>query len=447
MKTKVDTRVAQEPKTVAIITLGCSKNTVDSEILAGHLKGSNFVQTTNAEEADAVVINTCGFIDAAKEESINTIIEAGNLKKSGKLKTLIVAGCLSARYGDELKEGLPEVDHFFGTEDYGNILKALSEDLKYNLLGEHKKVQRILSTPNHYAYLKISEGCDNPCSFCAIPIMRGGHISKPKEELIEEVELLVAQGIKEIVVVGQDTTFYGLDTAERRRSLGDLLRAISDVPGVEWIRLMYAYPAKFPREILDVIAERDNICKYIDMPMQHISTNVLKSMRRGITRRTLEELVAHIRERVPGITMRTTFIVGYPSETEADFEELCDFVRQIRLDRIGVFTYSQEDDTYADILGDPIPQDVKEDRKIRLMEIQRQISYEKNQEKIGKQIKVLIEEDHNGEYQGRSESDAPEVDNEIFVQTSIPLKPGDFVIAEIDDASEFDLFGRFVRMA
>lgn len=431
--------VPSHDNSVAIVTLGCSKNTVDSEILAGHLKAANLTFAESAGQANSLIINTCGFIDMAKEESINTILEAAALKKAGKLQTLIVAGCLSERYADDLRAEMPEVDHFFGTEAYSNILKVLSPDLKYNLLGE-----RVLSTPSHFAYLKISEGCDNPCSFCAIPIMRGKHRSKPKEQIISEMNSLVRQGVKEFVVVAQDLTYYGLDMYGNR-ALADLLKEMSDVQGAEWIRLMYAYPAKFPKDILPVIAERDNICKYLDMPLQHISTNVLKSMRRGITRRATEELIGEIRSVVPDITLRSTFIVGYPSETQADFDELCDFVSEVKLDRVGAFLYSQEDDTYAYILGDSIPSDVKEERKKTLMEIQKGISLEKNQAKIGSTIKVLIEENVNGEYQARSEADAPEVDNEVFVRSpDKELTPGDFVMVEIEDASEFDLYGTLV---
>jgi ribosomal protein S12 methylthiotransferase len=428
----------KKANTVSVITLGCSKNTVDSELLSGYLRSANLELMPEPEQAESVVINTCGFIDLAKEESVNAILEAANLKKKGKISTLIVAGCLSERYADDLRKEIPEVDHFFGTEAYGNILKVLSPDLKYSLLGE-----RVLSTPSHYAYMKISEGCDNPCSFCAIPLMRGKHRSKPLEDLVREAQSLTRQGVKEISLVAQDSTCYGLDI-HGKRTLDSLLRALSDASGAEWIRLMYAYPAKFPREILPVIAERDNICKYIDMPMQHISTNMLKSMRRGITRRATEELIDHIRTTVPGITLRTTFIVGYPGETEADFQELCDFVSTGVIDRMGVFTYSQEDDTYAYILGDPIPQEVKDERRQILMDIQKENSYNRNQALIGSRIKVLVEQEINGEYQCRSQADAPEVDNEIYIRSEKQLAPGDFVLAEIDDAAEFDLFGMAV---
>lgn len=421
---------------VHIITLGCSKNTVDSEILAGHLKANSLELATDANDAEALVINTCGFIDAAKEESVNTILAAVELKKQGTLKTLVVAGCLSERYGDDLRLEIPEVDHFFGTEAYEPILRALSPNLKYTLMGD-----RQLSTPKHYAYLKISEGCDNPCSFCAIPIMRGTHRSTPMETLVSNAKGLVAQGVKEIVLVAQDLTFYGLDIYGKR-SLADLLRALSDESGATWIRCMYAFPSKFPLDILPVIRERANIATYLDMPLQHASTNVLKSMRRGITRRATEELLDTIRQEIPDITLRSTFIVGYPSETQADHEEMLEFLAKQRLDRVGAFLYSQEDDTYAYILGDPIPREVKEERMQAVMAVQREISLEKNFAKIGSTIKVLVEEEIEGEYSCRSEADAPEVDNEIFVRTETPLALGSFVNVVIDDAAEFDLFGR-----
>lgn len=421
-------------KRVHIVTLGCSKNTVDSETLAGHLSANSFTLAPTIDDADTVIINTCGFIDAAKEESVNTILAAGQLKKTGKIETLVVAGCLSERYGDELRAEIPEVDHFFGTEAYEPILRALSADLKYSLLGE-----RVVSTPKHYAYLKISEGCDNPCSFCAIPIMRGGHRSIPADELVRSAQSLVAQGAKELVLVAQDLTYYGLDVSGKR-GLADLLRRLSDESGADWIRCMYAYPSKFPFDILDVIRERSNICTYLDMPLQHASTEVLKSMRRGITRRTTEDVLRRIRDEVPDITLRTTFIVGYPNETQEYFDELLRFVEEQRFDRLGVFTYSQEDDTYADILGDPIPADVKESRKIQLMDIQRDISAQKNAALIGSRIRVLVEEEINGEYRCRSEADAPEVDNEVYVRSATPLVPGTFVDVTVDDAAEYDLF-------
>ena len=413
--------------TVSVITLGCSKNTVDSEVLSGHLKAAQLNLVDDPEQASTVIINTCGFIDLAKEESVSAILEAAKLKKQGKIDTLIVAGCLSERYGNDLRNEIPEVDHFFGTEAYSNILKVVSPDLKYALLGE-----RVISTPQYYAYMKISEGCDNPCSFCAIPLMRGQHRSKPIEDLVREAQSLTKQGVKELILVAQDSTCYGLDIYGKR-SLDSLLRALSDASGAEWIRLMYAYPSKFTKEIFPVIEERDNICSYIDMPMQHISTQMLKSMRRGITRKTTEELIHHIKETVPGITLRTTFIVGYPGESTG------------ALDRMGVFTYSQEDDTYAYILGDPISQEVKDERRTILMDIQKQISHDANQELIGKRVRAMVEQEINGEYQCRTEKDAPEVDNELYVRSDKPLKPGDMIWVEIDDAAEFDLFGHIVE--
>lgn len=421
---------------VHIITLGCSKNTVDSETLAGHLTANNMELAESVEDADTLVINTCGFIDTAKEESVNTILEAAQLRKDGSLRQLVVAGCLSERYGDDLRKEIPEVDHFFGTEAYEQIIKAISPDLKYSLLGD-----RILSTPQHFAYLKISEGCDNPCSFCAIPIMRGTHRSTPIETLVKNAQNLVSQGVKEIVLVAQDLTYYGLDIYDKRR-LADLLTALSDESGAEWIRCMYAYPAKFPLDILPVIRDRKNICNYLDMPLQHASTNVLKNMRRGITRRATEELLDQIRQQVPDITLRSTFIIGYPSETESDVDELMEFLQQQQLDRVGVFKYSQEDDTYAYILGDPIPDDVKDARVQRVMELQGEISLAKNLAKIGSTQRVLIEEDLTGEYRGRTESDAPEVDNDVYVRSDRPLALGSFVDVTIDDAAEFDIFGQ-----
>jgi len=420
---------------VHILTLGCSKNTVDSEILAGHLASNQMELATSAEDADTVIINTCGFIDAAKEESVNTILEAAQMKREGSLQRLVVAGCLSERYGDELRAEIPEVDHFFGTEAYEQIIKALSPNLKYSLLGE-----RILSTPQHFAYLKISEGCDNPCSFCAIPIMRGTHRSTPIETLVSNARGLVAQGVKEIVLVAQDLTYYGLDVYGDRK-LADLLRALADDSGAEWIRCMYAYPAKFPLDILPVIREKRNICSYLDMPLQHASTNVLKNMRRGITRRATEELLDTIRQSVPDITLRSTFIVGYPSETDADVDELMEFLEKQQLDRVGVFQYSQEDDTYAYILGDPIPPEIKQSRTERVMELQAEISLAKNLRKVGSVQRVLIEEIVDGEFRGRTESDAPEVDNDVYIRSENHIECGSFVDVIIEDAEEFDLFG------
>jgi ribosomal protein S12 methylthiotransferase len=420
---------------VHIVTLGCSKNTVDSETLAGHLTANQLTLASSPEDADTLVINTCGFIDQAKEESVNTILEAAALKRQGAIQKLVVAGCLSERYGDDLRAEIPEVDHFFGTEAYEQIIKAISPDLKYALLGE-----RILSTPKHYAYLKISEGCDHPCSFCAIPLMRGKHRSIPEDTLIASAKNLTSQGVKELVLVAQDLTYYGKDTSDER-TLARLVERMANESGADWIRLMYAYPSKFPLDVLKVIRDNSNVCTYLDMPLQHASTEVLKNMRRGITRRTTEELLDHIRQEIPGIVLRSTFIVGYPSETESDVDELAGFIEQQRFDRLGVFTYSQEDDTYAYILGDPIAAEVKEARRQRIMDIQRDISFAKNQAKVGTIQRVLIEEEINGEYRGRTEADAPEVDNEIYVRSEKVLQPGMFVDVLVDDAIEFDLFG------
>ena len=424
---------------VHILTLGCSKNTVDSETLAGHLKANSLELAEDIDQADTLVINTCGFIDQAKEESVNAILEAAKLRNSGQLKQLVVAGCLSERYGDDLRREIPEVDHFFGTEAYEQIIKAISPDLKYALLGD-----RILSTALPYAYLKISEGCDHPCSFCAIPVMRGNHRSIAQETLVESAKSLVSQGAKEIVLVAQDLTYYGMDT-QGKRVLADLLERLAGESGATWIRLMYAYPSHFPKDVLRVIRDTPNICSYLDMPLQHASSEVLKNMRRGITRRATEELLDHIRQEVPDITLRSTFIVGYPSEKESDVDELAEFISQQRFHRLGVFTYSQEDDTYAYILGDPIPQEVKEQRRARIMDIQRQISYEYNQSRIGTTTTVLIEEEMSGEWRGRTQADAPEVDNEIYVRSDQPLTIGTFVDVEIEDATEFDVFGTSVR--
>ncbi len=438
MHTKSQARSESDIQTVSVLTLGCSKNIVDSETLMGGISKHNLALCDAPEDADALIINTCGFIEQAKEESINTILDATRLKSAGTIKKLIVAGCLSDRYGEDLRREIPEVDHYFGTMAFDEILKVLTPDFKYDLLGD-----RVLTTPAHFAYLKISEGCDNPCSFCAIPLMRGGHKSRPIEEIEAEVRTLVGQGVKEFVVVAQDLTYFGLDLYGKR-VLADLLRRISDIDGVRWIRLMYAYPAKFPRDILPVIAERSNICNYLDMPLQHVSTDVLKSMRRGITRRATEELIDHIRSAVPDIHLRTTFICGYPAEQTQHFDELCEFVAKTAFERLGVFQYSQEDNTVAHLLGDSVSVEEKERRCQALMEIQREISLAKNEQKIGSRLEVVIDEQRGGEYQGRSEFDAPEVDNEVFVRSAGHLSPGDFVTIEVTDASEYDLFGDLV---
>jgi ribosomal protein S12 methylthiotransferase len=427
---------------ISVITLGCSKNTVDSERLMGQFKLNGFDMTGDPNGADTVIINTCGFIEAAKEESINTILSAIELKKKGKLRKVIVAGCLSERYIKELKTEIPEVDAFFGTEAYEGIVNHLGGKLKYELLGE-----RVITTPKHFAYLKISEGCDNPCSFCAIPLMRGAHKSKPLADLMAEAELLARRGTKELVLIAQDTTDYGADLGQKR-NLALLMNALSGIIGIEWLRLLYVYPSHFPEDLIDEIARNPRICKYIDMPLQHISDNVLKSMRRGITRRRTEELIRRLRERIPGLTLRTTFIVGYPNETETDFLELCDFVRETGFDRLGVFSYSTEENTPSYILGDPVSAEIKEERKATLLEIQKEISFEKNKSFIGGKIRTLIDRTENGSYIGRSERDAPEVDGEIIIRRSDQtIRIGEFYDVEIYDCNEYDLFAKLPLLA
>jgi ribosomal protein S12 methylthiotransferase len=424
---------------ISVITLGCSKNTVDSERIIGQLKLNNLNLVDDPETADSVIINTCGFIDAAKEESINTILSAIELKKQGKIKKVVVAGCLSERYMNDLKKEIPEVDVYFGTEEYEGIVEEFGGDLKYELLGE-----RDLSTPKHFAYLKISEGCDNPCSFCAIPLMRGLHKSKPIEELIAESTSLAKKGVKELIIIGQDTTDYGKEIYNER-VLAKLLNEISEIPNIEWIRLLYAYPSHFPDSVIEAIAENPKVCKYLDMPLQHISDPVLKSMRRGITSRRTKELLYKIKERIPGITLRTTFITGYPNETDKEFAELCEFVKDIRFDRFGVFKYSVEENTPGYLLGDPVPDEVKEERLAALMEIQKEISLEKNRELIGKKIKVLIDRKETDKYIARSERDAPEVDGEIILKNGENLlEIGKYYDVEINDCNEYDLFGKFI---
>ncbi|KUO63656.1 ribosomal protein S12 methylthiotransferase RimO [bacterium BRH_c32] len=424
---------------ISIITLGCSKNTVDSERLMNQLKLNNFSLVDDSNDADSVIINTCGFIDAAKEESINTILEAIELKKSGKFKKVVVAGCLSERYKDELLKEIPDVDAFFGTEKYEEILKEFGADLKYELLGE-----RSLTTPKHFAYLKISEGCDNPCSFCAIPLMRGLHKSVPMEDLLKEVKFLADKGVKEINIIGQDTTDYGKET--NNRNAAELIRKITEVAGIEWVRLLYAYPSHFPDDLIDEIANNPKVCKYVDMPLQHISDKVLKSMRRGITKRRTIELLEELKKRVPGITLRTTFIVGYPAETETEFHELCEFVKEMEFDRVGVFNYSVEENTPSFILGDPVPDEVKEERKSLLMEIQKEISTKKNERLIGTTTRVIIDGKEGDFYIGRTERDAPEVDGEVLINAEYnTLKVGNFYDIEIDDSNEYDLFGNLAK--
>ncbi|HEY6626879.1 MAG TPA: 30S ribosomal protein S12 methylthiotransferase RimO [Ignavibacteriaceae bacterium] len=422
---------------VSVITLGCAKNTVDSERLLRQLQLNNLDLRLNPSEADTVIINTCGFIEAAKEESINTIMNAVASKKSGITKRIFVAGCLSQRYKVDLQKEIPEVDVFFGTEDYEKIVKELGGELKKNLLGE-----RVVSVPSHTAYLKISEGCDHPCSFCAIPIMRGLHKSKSIEDLVEETEFLARNNTKELVLIAQDTTDYGKDLYNKR-NISELVSRLSEVKGIEWIRMMYAYPSRFPEDLIDEIKNNDKVCKYIDIPLQHISDSILKSMRRGITSRQTKELLSQLRKEIPELVLRTTFIVGYPGETEKDFQELCDFVEEFKFERMGTFIYSQEENTGSYDLGDPVPDEVKRTRQSRLMEIQREISAEKNGKLIGNELKILVESLDGDFYVGRSYRDAPEVDGEVLIPSNgNRIIPGNFYIAEVYDSDEYDLFAR-----
>ncbi len=420
---------------VSIITLGCSKNTVDSERLMNQIKLNKLKLIDNPDEADTIIINTCGFIEAAKQESINTILNAVSLKNQGKMKKILVAGCLSERYMEDLRGEIPEVDAWFGTEKYEDILNELGGELKYELLGE-----RVLSSPSHTAYLKISEGCDHPCSFCAIPLMRGKHKSKTIEDLVRETEFLARNNTKELVLIAQDTTDYGKDIYGRKM-IAELINRLSEVTGIEWIRLMYVYPSQFPDELIDVIANNPKVCKYIDIPLQHISDNVLKSMRRGVTAKRTKELIRKLKERIPGITLRTTFIVGYPNEGEEEFRELCEFVRETEFDRIGTFTFSMEENTSSFILGDPVPEKVKLERKNTLMEIQKEISLKINETYEGRKLEVLIEGKEGDYYIGRSYRDAPEVDGEILVPSNgTKLKPGEFYTVDVFDHNEYDLY-------
>lgn len=420
---------------VSVITLGCSKNTVDSERLMRQLKANNFKLKDDPNEADTVIINTCGFIEAAKEESVNTILNAIALKNEGKIKKVIVSGCLSERYKDELQKEIPEVDVFFGTENYEGIIKEIGGELKRELLGE-----RLLTTPSHTAYLKISEGCDNPCSFCAIPLMRGKHRTKSIDELVREAEFLAKNHTKELILIGQDTTDYGKDLYQKR-NLAELINRLSEIEGIEWIRLMYVYPSHFPEDLMEVMANNPKVCKYIDIPLQHISDDVLRSMRRGITKRRTVEMLNQLRKKIPGVTIRTTFIVGYPNETKEHFTELCEFVKEFKFDRIGVFTYSVEESTPSFILGDPVAEKEKVRRKNKLMEIQQTISHEKNLSLLGKELRIVVEGREGDYYIGRSYRDAPEVDGEVLIPLkNKALKISKFYNATVFDCNEYDLY-------
>ncbi|MFM8586851.1 MAG: 30S ribosomal protein S12 methylthiotransferase RimO [Bacteroidota bacterium] len=434
MKTKKQNKVN-------IITLGCSKNMVDSEVMSGQLAANDFdvVHENTKLDHNIVIVNTCGFIDKAKEESINTILDQVELKRKGKLDKVYVTGCLSERYRNNLEDEIPEVDAFFGTMELPRLLSTLNADYKAELVGE-----RLLSTPAHYAYMKISEGCNRTCSFCAIPLMRGEHRSKPMEELVREAERLVKMGVREIMLIAQELTYYGLDLY-KKRMLPELLKALAKVEGLVWIRLHYAYPSKFPLDIIDVMKEEPKICNYLDMPLQHASDKMLKAMKRQITQQEMKDLIGEIRSRIPGICLRTTLIAGFPGETREDVEELKQFLEEMQFDRVGVFTYSHEEDTSAYALVDELSQEEKESRAQEIIAFQQDISFEKNQEKIGHQLKVLIDKKEAGRYIGRTEFDSVEVDNEVIVHSKKPLQPGDFVMVNITKAYDYDLEGEAVN--
>ena len=438
MKTK-----SHKQDKVNVVTLGCSKNVVDSEVLMMQLRANDYDVVHDggmADDPNIVIVNTCGFIERAKEESINTILEYAEIRKTGDIDKLYVTGCLSERYKDDLEQEIPEVDAYFGTLELPHLLSKLNADYQHDLIGE-----RLLSTPPHYAYLKISEGCNRTCAFCAIPLMRGKHISKTIEDLVTEAKNLARNGVKELMLIAQELTYYGLDIY-KKRELPRLLHALADVEGIEWIRLHYAYPSKFPLEIFDAMAERKEVCNYLDIPFQHASDTVLERMRRQITRAEQEELISHARKRVPNIAIRTTLLVGFPGETEEEFEELCDFVRRMRFERVGVFTYSHEENTPADVLPDDIPQDIKEARAARIMEIQQDISLEKNAEKTGQTLRVLFDRKEGEYFIGRTEYDSPEVDNEVLVKAADNyVRIGDFANINITEAGDYDLYGNVVQ--
>jgi ribosomal protein S12 methylthiotransferase len=427
---------------VNIVTLGCSKNLVDSEVLLTQLRGNGIdaVHESKTDDARVVVINTCGFVENAKQESIDTILRYVDAKDEGIVDKVYVTGCLSQRYKDDLEREIPRVDAWFGTRDLSRLLKVFNANYRQELVGE-----RILTNPSHYAYLKISEGCDRPCSFCAIPLMRGGHISRPMEELISEAKNLARQGTKELLLIAQDSTYYGLDLY-KKRNLAELLLRLSDVVGIEWIRLHYAFPAGFPMDVLDVMADRQNICNYLDIPLQHASDRMLKLMRRGTTREKTQELLQIIRSKVPGIAIRTTMITGHPGESEQDFQELLDFVDRAKFDRLGVFTYSHEDDTHSYSMNDDVSEEAKQERMDQLMEVQQTISLDLNQKKIGQTFKVMVDRKEDGNFIGRTESDSPEVDNEVIIKSDEYLRAGEFVNVRVTAASEFDLAGEAISV-
>jgi ribosomal protein S12 methylthiotransferase len=426
---------------VNVVTLGCAKNVFDSEVMMAQLKANAFDVSHESEEQDSsiVIINTCGFIDNAKEESINTILAWAREKEKGNVDQLMVTGCLTERYRDVIERDIPEVDAVFGTRELPRLLKTLKADYKHELVGE-----RLLTTPSHYAYFKISEGCDRPCSFCAIPLMRGKHLSTPMEDLVKQAKGLVKNGVKELILIAQDLTFYGLDIYKERK-LSDLLKHLSDIEGLDWIRLQYAYPSGFPLDVLDVMKERENICNYLDMPLQHGTTKMLQAMRRGITREKTDELIATIRDRVPNIALRTTLITGFPGETKDDFAELVSWVEQTRFDRLGVLTYSHEENTHAFALKDDVSAKEKKRRADFIMEVQSEISLEKNQDKVGRQMRVLIDRAEGPYFIGRTEFDSPEVDNEVIIQAPDQyLRIGDFVDVRVKSAEQYDLIGELI---
>ncbi|MEW7280845.1 30S ribosomal protein S12 methylthiotransferase RimO [Aquimarina sp. 2201CG1-2-11] len=423
---------------INVVTLGCSKNVYDSEVLMGQLRANN-KEVVHEEEGNIVVINTCGFIANAKEESVNTILEYVHKKEEGEVDKVFVTGCLSERYKPDLEEEIPDVDQYFGTTELPGLLKALGADYKHELIGE-----RLTTTPKNYAYLKIAEGCDRPCSFCAIPLMRGKHKSTPIEELVVEAEKLAADGVKELVLIAQDLTYYGLDLYKERK-LADLLKELVKVEGIEWIRLHYAFPTGFPMEVLKVMKEEPKVCNYIDIPLQHIADPVLKSMRRGTTKAKTTKLLKEFREAVPEMAIRTTLIVGYPGETQEDFETLRDWVKEMRFERLGCFTYSHEENTHAFSLEDDVPEEVKMERANKIMEIQSQISWELNQQKIGQEFRIVVDRKEGNYFIGRTEFDSPDVDNEVLIDASkYYLKTGDFATVKIYEAEDFDLYGEVI---
>jgi ribosomal protein S12 methylthiotransferase len=429
-----------KPRKVNVVTLGCAKNIYDSEVLMGQLRANEFEveHESKADDAGIVIVNTCGFIESAKQESIDTIIQFSEAKKAGYVDRVYVTGCLSERYKDELQEGIPEVDAWFGTRDLPRLLKTLRADYKKQLVGE-----RLLTTPAHYAYLKIAEGCDRPCAFCAIPLMRGKHVSTPMEDLVTHAQTLAANGSRELILIAQDLTYYGLDIYKKRK-LAELVDRLSDVEGIDWIRLHYAFPTGFPMDVLDVMARKSNVCNYLDMPLQHASDDMLRAMRRGITQEKMDRLIGDIRDRVPEIALRTTLICGFPGETEAHHEDMLRWTERMRFERVGCFTYSHEENTHAYTMNDDVPEEVKKKRVDEIMTQQAGISFELNQKFVGTEQRVLIDRIEDGEWVGRTEWDSPDVDNEVRIKTpeDVHLRIGDFVDVRIESATEFDLHGK-----